>query len=484
MVSAAKWAHLGTVVRMNADELLPATRRALLHRIAVAQAEGRAPSLTAGLVRDGRLVWTGSRGDVPDASAAQTQYRIGSITKTFVAVLVMRLRDEGLLRLSDRLEQHLPGLAAGAEERDGRGPTVAELLSHTAGLASETPSPWWERTPGQLRPELADILSQPPARHPAGRVFHYSNVGFALLGALVERLRGEAWGDVLRRELLEPLGMTRTSLQPQAPHVSGWAVHPWADVLLPEPSAQTGRMAPAGELWSTVTDLARWAAFLATGDDKVLSSESLTEMRTACTAVRDGAGYGLGLQLFSHRGHDYVGHGGSMPGFVATLWIDPAEHLGAVLLANTTAGIPVAQVTADLLRIVAENEPRLPDPWRPLPAVDPGLLALTGPWYWGPRSLVLRIAARGDLELVAQADPGHPVRFRAEADGTWTGMGGYYLGETLRIVHDDAGEVSHLDIGSFVLTREPYPVDGPVPGGVDAQGWRGAEIASTDSHTT
>ena len=457
---------------MDVDELLPATQRALLHRIASAQAEGRAPSLAAGVSRDGRLVWTGARGDVGDAPAAETQYRIGSITKTFVAVLVMRLRGEGLLRLSDRLEQHLPGLAVGGDDRGGQGPTLAELLSHTAGLASETPAPWWERTPGELRPELGDVLSQPPTRHPAGRVFHYSNVGFALLGALVERLRGEAWGVVLRRELLEPLGMTRTSLEPRVPHVAGWAVHPWADVLLPEPSAQTGHMAPAGELWSTVTDLARWADFLSTGDDKVLSLESLVEMRTACTAVRNGEAYGLGLQVLSVQGHDYVGHGGSMPGFIAALLIDPAERLGAVVLANTTAGMPVAQVAADLLRIVAEYEPRLPEPWRPLPVVDPDLLALTGPWYWGPRSLVLRLKANHELELAPSADATQAVRFRAEADGTWTGMGGYYLGETLRVVRDDAGAVSHLDVGSFVLTREPYPVEGPVPGGVDATGWR------------
>ena len=463
---------------MDADELLPATQRALLHRIAVAQVEGRAPSLTAGVVREGRLVWTGSRGDVGDGPAAETQYRIGSITKTFVAVLVMRLRDEGLLRLSDRLEQHLPGLSVGGDDRDGQGPTIAELLSHTAGLAAETPAPWWERTPGELRPELADVLAQPPTRHPAGRVFHYSNVGFALLGALVERLRGDHWGAVLSRELLEPLGMTRTSLEPREPHVSGWAVHPWADVLLPEPSAQTGLMAPAGELWSTVTDLARWAAFLATGDDKVLRLASLLEMRTPSTAVSDGAAYGLGLRLLSTQGRDYVGHPGSMPGFVATLWIDPKEHLAAVLLANTTAGIPVAQVTADLLRIVAEHEPRLPEPWRPLPAADPDLLALTGPWYWGPRPFALRLKPDRHLELVLLTDPSQSVLFRAEPDGTWTGLGGYYLGETLRVVRDDADAVSHLDLGSFVLTREPYPQDGSIPGGVDEHGWRGAPKTS------
>ncbi|MFD8169779.1 serine hydrolase, partial [Streptomyces cellulosae] len=96
------------------EELLPGTRRALLHRIAVAQTEGRAPSLVAAVVRDGRTVWSGARssveGEVPDGDV---QYRIGSITKTFTAVLVMRLRDEGLLDLADPLERHLPGTGVG-----------------------------------------------------------------------------------------------------------------------------------------------------------------------------------------------------------------------------------------------------------------------------------------------------------------------------------------------------------------------------------
>lgn len=96
------------------EELLPGTRRALLHRIAVAQTEGRAPSLTAAVVRGGKAVWTGARtsveGQVPDENV---QYRIGSITKTFTAVLVLRLRDEGALDLSDPLEKHLPGTGAG-----------------------------------------------------------------------------------------------------------------------------------------------------------------------------------------------------------------------------------------------------------------------------------------------------------------------------------------------------------------------------------
>ncbi len=454
---------------LDPEELLPGTRRALLHRLAVGQAEGRTPSLVGAVVRGGHPVWSGSRsmldGHRPDDDV---QYRIGSITKTFAAVLVMRLRDEGTLALTDPLERHLPGTAAGAL-------TVAQLLSHTSGLASETPAPWWERTPGDLRPELADILGDQPLKHPAGHRFHYSNPGFALLGALVGQLRGRPWDEVLRAEVLEPLGMTRTTSLPQAPHAGGFAVHPWADVMLPEPLEDTAVMAPAGQLWSTAADLCRWAAFLAAGDERVLAPATLAEMRVPFCEPGDAdwnSSYGLGLQLRRQDGRALYGHSGSMPGFVTSLWVSEADDVAAVVLANVTSGTPVATIAGDLIAIVAEREPRLPEPWRPLPEADPELLALTGPWYWGPAAFALRLRANRALELTPLGPQGRGARFRAEPDGTWTGLDGYYAGETLRVVRSADGTVSHLDIGSFVLTRGPYDPAGPVPGGVDPEGWR------------
>ena len=103
-----------------------------------------------------------------------------------------------------------------------------------------------------------------PGPHPAGRRFHYSNPGFALLGALVGRLRGQDWTEALRREILD-LGMARTTTSPEPPHARGFAVHPWADAMQLEPAEPTGLMAPAGELWSTADDLCRFAAFLLDG---------------------------------------------------------------------------------------------------------------------------------------------------------------------------------------------------------------------------
>lgn len=453
-------------------ELLPATSRALLHRIATAQVEGRAPSLVGAVVRDGAPVWTRGYGEVGgQAPTGDTQYRIGSLTKTFVAVLVMRLRDEGRLDLADTIGAHLPAAPAAAA-----GLTLVELLAHTGGIASETPPPWWERTPGDVRPDLADILEAEPVKHPAGRRFHYSNPGFALLGALVARLRGAPLGDVLAAEILDPLGMARTSLLPQAPHATGWAVHPWADVLLPEPATDTGHMAPAGQLWSTTDDLCRFAAFLTKGDPAVLAEATLEEMR-APAAPPDGPvwdmGYGLGLQLKQDNGRRLSGHTGSMPGFLCTLWVCPADGLAGIALANTTSGLSVGGLAADLLRITADLEPRIPAPWTPLTGHDPALLALTGPWYWGPAAFALRLRADGDLELGPLAGAGRSTRLRARADGTWLGLEGYYAGETLRVVRDGAGAVTHLDLGSFVLTREPYGDGAVTPGGVDTLGWRG-----------
>jgi CubicO group peptidase (beta-lactamase class C family) len=450
-------------------ELLPDTRRALVHRLATGQVAGRAPSIVAAVVRDGAPVWLQGWGSVDGAVPdGDTQYRIGSITKTVLAVLVLRLRDEGRLALTDPLAEHLPGTVAGEA-------TVGALLAHTAGLAAETPGPWWERTPGELRPDLADVLGSDPQVHPAGQRHHYSNPGYALLGALVQRVRGQAWGEVLRREVLEPLGMTRTTLVPVAPHAAGWAVHPWADVLLAEPAVDTGLMAPAGQLWSTATDLARFAAFLTHGDDRVLSPDTVAQMRVPASppeATDWDGGYGLGMQLLRRDGRLLAGHTGSLPGFLATVWISPDDALGAVVLANVTAGLAVSALAADLLQTVAEREPRIPAPWRPLPSVDPQLLELAGPWYWGPAPWVLRPLADGFLQLAPLAGGGRGTRLRPTGDNEWTGLNGYFAGERLRVQRDAAGAVSHLDLGSFVFTRQPYDPAAPVPGGIDPAGWQ------------
>ncbi|MFI6597299.1 serine hydrolase domain-containing protein [Nonomuraea sp. NPDC050536] len=430
------------------------TARALLRRLAVEQAESRIPSLCAAIVRDGGLAWFGARGRVGGAAPTQdTQYRLGSITKSMVAVVIMRLRDEGRLDLLDPLGKHLPGTPFGEV-------TIAQLLSHTGGLTAEPPTAWWERTPGLPADQLLDRLGDQERKHRPGRMFHYTNLGFGLLGEVIGRLRGHGWLQAVQQEILQPLGMDGTTDRPRAPHATGYAVHPFADVLLPEPEHDAQAMAPAGQLWSTPRDLARWAAFVAGDTGGVLSADTLSEMREPAT-VEDGdawtSGYGLGLQLARAGGRRLAGHTGSMPGFLSTVWADPADKLGVLFMANTTSGIS-RTLAVELLSIMAEHEPRLPEEWQPAPA-DPDLLALTGLWHWGPAAYTLSLLPDRGLALAPLNGRGRASRFVPQDDGTWLGLDGYYAGETLRVAAD------HLDLNTFIFTRTPYQPDAPIPGG-------------------
>jgi hypothetical protein len=152
-----------------------------------------------------------------------------------------------------------------------------------------------------------------------------------------------------------------------------------------------------------------------------------------------------------------------MPGFLAGVFVDRDEQIGAVSLANTTSGLePVA---FGLLADLRTAEPRVVEAWAPSPSPVP--LDLLGVWFWGPAAYVLRAEGAGLLHLgPLPGRVGRASRFTARDDGTWVGLDGYFAGETLRLADD------HLDLDTFVFTRTPYDPQAPVPGGVDERGWR------------
>jgi hypothetical protein len=266
--------------------------------------------------------------------------------------------------------------------------------------------------------------------------------------------------------VLRPLGMTRTTPRPVAPAAEGRAVHPWADVVLPEPEHDAGVMAAAGQLWATLADLGRFAAFLLGDTGDVLDPATLEEMTVPAGVDSSAPGwsaYGLGLQVLRVDGRTLVGHGGSMPGFLAGVFVDREERTGAVSLANTTAGLD--PLVPGLLADLRTAEPRVAEAW--VPSSPPVPLEYLGIWYWGPGPYALRALPGGLLHLgPLPGRAGRASRFARQDDSTWVGLDGYYAGEPLRIAED------HLDLGTFVFTRQPYDPDAPVPGGVDEGGWR------------
>ncbi len=443
--------------------LLATTARRLEVALAAAQAQGRLPSVAAGVVRDGELVWTGSRGrtvrrgstDRPDAD---TQYKIGSVTKTLTAALVMLARERGELALTDTVGRFLPsGPFADA--------TLRSLLSHTSGISAEPVGSWWERSPGVSLDELAarhegaERVLEPGARH------HYSNTGFGVLGEVVASIGGASWFDTLRSQILEPLGMSRTSYQCEAPYAEGFAVHHLTGELTVEPLPDTGAMAPAGQLWSTVTDLATWVTALVDPQRSVLSAASLEAMRTPQSGTpedRSGSLYGLGCSVIYGRGRLLVGHGGSMPGFCCGVEIDPDSTVGAIVLTNGAYGLTDLPV-----RLVDETlgaEPPLAAEWTPPhEAVAGDLRDLAGVWHWGQAPALLRLDGDG-FTLGPIEGGGRRMAFTRSGPDSFVGTRGYHTGESLRVVRRDDGSISHLEVATFVYTRTPYDPDAPIPG--------------------
>ncbi len=217
----------------------------------------------------------------------------------------------------------------------------------------------WETLQDPDRDELVAGVERAGRVLEPGRRWHYSNLAFALLGEVVARTSGDPWEVVLRQRLLQPLGMTRTTLEPVEPRAHGYFVEPYSDVARLEPLLRLRGMAPAGQLWSTPTDLARWAAFLADPDPDVLDPDSLAEARHP-QVIADLQGWtlawGLGLMLY-HKGERILhGHAGGMPGFLSSVmaYDKDGEHAGVAVLANSTAGVDVEGLAADLLTTVLD----------------------------------------------------------------------------------------------------------------------------------
>lgn len=437
------------------------TARRLHTTLAEEQVRGRAPSLVAALTRDGVLSWRGSYGEATgagDVAPVDLQYRIGSITKTMTAVLVLQLVAEGEVALSDPLGAHLRDTAYADR-------TLRELLSHSGGLPSEPPGDWWERVDGPPYADLAARLDAGDAPFAPGRTYHYSNLAFGLLGELVARARGRSWWECLCGHVLEPLGMLRTTYDPYAPHAQGWSLDPRTSELVPEPHSDTAAMAPAGQVWSTVMDLATFADFLVEGHRDVLAPELVAWMCTPASGTADeglrGA-YGLGVRLLPGGSGTLVGHTGSMPGFQAALLVDRERRTGGVALANSTTGPKPAVVVRRLVEQLHELEPAPPPPWRPSTDVPALAREVAGTWHWGNTPFVLLW------------DSGRLVGLHRSGDvwGTWThtadgfvGTAGHHHGEPMEVVRGDDGAVHHLVLSTFVLTREPYDPDAPIPGG-------------------
>jgi len=351
--------------------LTPVSPAEAEERLGTIQARGEAPALAFAAVTRGRVAVACARGTADLARAspatADTAFLWFSVTKLFTATAVMQLVERGRVDLDGPVRTWVPSF-----EVDGAGLTVRHLLSHTAGLANPIPIAWIhlaaERGPG-----LDEMVGRLLARHrrlrfEPGSRYAYSNLGYLVLGQLVERAGGERYADYVKRHLLEALGCSGTGFElPASGDVATGYTRTWSAMRALGHLLLGGRFyagtrggyeafqpflvdgAPYGGLVGTAPDLARFlGAHLGGGSfegKRILSEASAAAMREPQRDLRGRAlPVGLGWHLGALDGEPFAYHLGGGAGFRSELRIYPRLDCGAAVVANETS-FDTGQVT-------------------------------------------------------------------------------------------------------------------------------------------
>lgn len=342
----------------SSDGLSPEIAGEIDVTVAEVLEETGVPSASVAIVHEGAIAWTKAYGlarlDPPTPAEAAMRYPIGSISKQFTATAVAMLAADGKLGLDDKLADYFPDLTRAGDV------TLRQLLSHTAGIRDYWPQDYVPQT--MLEPITTEELINQWARQPLdfepGTKYQYSNTGYVIAGAIVEKVSGQSLMEFLHARIFEPLGMESVTDIDRGTLGEGDAVGYQRFALGPPrlaPKEGKGWLFAAGALAMTAEDLARWNVSLIDGN--VPGSAVFDELsREVMLANGAGTGYGLGLGVALEGDRRVVGHGGEVSGFTATNRVYPEERVSIVVLANqdaANAAPTIAKKIAELLFISA-----------------------------------------------------------------------------------------------------------------------------------
>jgi D-alanyl-D-alanine carboxypeptidase len=329
----------------------PAIQRQLQQALAQSVANPAVPGMIVGIWIPGHGTWVRAAGLADRTSKrpmqVQDSMRIGSVTKTFMATLILQLVGDGKLRLDDPITRWAPQVP------NGQHITIRELLNMSSGLFNYTEDPLWvqqafsPRTGPARRQWTPQQLIQVAVAHrpyfPPGTGWHYSNTNYILLGEIIEQVTGRPVAEVLRTRILQPLGLTHTvypttQAMPN-PHAQGYATQLGSSILTDVTRTNPSWAGTAGAMISTLDDLHTWAQALATGTllGAAQQRERLTWNPYAALPTHGLTQYGLGVaQLVG-----FLGHSGGLPGFNTEMWYLPTTHATVVVMANSDNSITV-----------------------------------------------------------------------------------------------------------------------------------------------
>ena len=326
----------------------------------------RMPGAVMGVVIDGELAWVKAAGvretDNKSPVTPETVFRIASMTKSFTAMAILKLRDEGKLSLDDAAARYVPALAdLPYPTSDSPAITIRHLLTHSEGFPED--NPWGDRQLAQTDETMrAWMKAGIPFSTAPGTAFEYSNYGFAILGQVIAKASGKPYADYVRDSILRPLGMNASTFEmsevPRDKIALGYRRE--GETWKPEPILAHGSFGAMGGLWTTAPDLARYVAFLLSafpprdeperGPIKRTSAREMQQLwrfspgsafRTTTDApLQLGvSGYGYGLGIGQDCRYAYVvGHGGGLPGYGSLMRWLPDYGVGLIAMGNLTYG--------------------------------------------------------------------------------------------------------------------------------------------------
>ena len=308
------------------------------------------PGLSVAVVHDQTLLWSRGFGyadlDEKTPATPKTIYSICSISKLFTSIAVLQLRDQGLLRLSDPVGEHLSWFAIKHTYPDAPPVTVRGLLTHSSGLPRESDFPYWSAPDFDFptSEEIADRVSAQETLYPADTYFQYSNLGLTLAGEIVAAASGQSYEEYVTKNILNPLELNDT--RPELPEkeqrlATGHSAKTRTGSREKVSFFQANGIAPAAGYSSTVEDLATFAAWqfrvLDNAESVVLKRNTLREMqRVHWLDPNWKTTWGLGFSIWRSKDKTFVGHGGSCPGFRSQFLLQPKEKIAVIVMTNAS----------------------------------------------------------------------------------------------------------------------------------------------------
>jgi CubicO group peptidase (beta-lactamase class C family) len=422
----------------------------------------RVPGVQVCVAQDGSPCLSAALGSADEqAGTALTDrhlFRIASHSKTFTAVLVLRLVERGRLRLDDPIAAHVPGLVDSALAEA----TLRELLSHGGGVIRDSRDGdfWQLLRPYPDRDELVRIAAEPSAavlaRHER---FKYSNIAYGLVGLAIENVTGLTFEAAIRREILEPLGLSDTGpeLAPERGEefAAGHSSLAYATIRTVIDHVDTAALAPATGFFATATDLVRFYSALLPGDERLLGDPLLRQLRHRMWDVKQAeTGYALGVSLTRVGEHELFGHGGGYPGHITRTLACPKRRTVVSVLTNAIDGAaePLALALFQLMDAAAATTHQ--------PAPEGARFTGRFSTLWGVQDVAL-LDGRLFLLDPMVANPAEDAMALEVVDDTTlkivSGPGGGSIGELMPYEFTADGSIRSVR-GGGAMTMRPFQI--------------------------